>query len=719
MAGRARNRSDGGGATIRTRLLATVITLTALGIALTGGTAYLLERSRVDTAVAEQLSREAGELAALAADGVDPMTGGPFTSASDLLRVALQRRVLPASGGQLAIVDGRVEWLAADGVPVRPEESPALVATVVPLAARDTVTQGVVLADGREWAYVVVPVHASSEAASGALVRVVDLGLERRLLDDTYRTYAVLGLLVLALIGGVTWLVMARLLEPITWVRRTAESISESDLAARIPVRGHDDLSALTRTVNGMLDRIEEAVGGQRRLLDDVGHELRTPLTVIRGHLELLDPARADDVSATRALTLEEVSRMSRLVDDLLLLARAERGDLVTPRPVDIGRLTDETFEKARVLGDHRWVLEELADVECVLDPQRVAQAWLQLAANAVRYSPPGSRVGFGSRAERGAAPALGPGRGHRDRTRGAGGGAAPVRPRRSGTGGPGGQRPRACHRRRDRPGARRPGRHRLPARCRRRRRPRPAAPSLRTRRRRCGCGPGARDADRGGRAMTRVLIVEDEARIADFVAKGLGAAGYACEIAASGERAVDLVLAGSADLVVLDVGLPDIDGFEVLRRLRGQGSAVPVIVLTARSSATDTVAGLEGGADDYMAKPFSFAELLARVRLRLRPAPAGESTTLQRGDLVLDLGSRRVTVAGRGVDLSAREFALAETFLRHPGQVLSREQLLDLVWGYDFDPGSNVVDVYVRYLRSKLGAERIETVRGIGYRLV
>ncbi len=218
---------------------------------------------------------------------------------------------------------------------------------------------------------------------------------------------------------------------------------------------------------------------------------------------------------------------------------------------------------------------------------------------------------------------------------------------------------------------------------------------------------------------MTRVLIVEDEARIADFVAKGLGAAGYACEVVTSGERAIELVLAGTADLVVLDVGLPDIDGFEVLRRVRGQGSAVPVIVLTARSSARDTVAGLEGGADDYMAKPFSFAELLARVRLRLRPTAVEAATVLRRGDLVLDLASRRAAVDGRSVDLSAREFALAETFLRHPAQVLSREQLLDLVWGYDFDPGSNVVDVYVRYLRGKLGAERIQTVRGIGYRLV
>ena len=176
----------------------------------------------------------------------------------------------------------------------------------------------------------------------------------------------------------------------------------------------------------------------------------------------------------------------------------------------------------------------------------------------------------------------------------------------------------------------------------------------------------------------------------------------------------------GGHDLLVLDVGLPLMDGFAVLRRLREGRNAIPVIILTARDSVTDTVAGLEGGADDYMAKPFRFEELLARIRLRLKTdTRAPESTVLRYGDLALDLRSRRAAVGSRTVELSAREFALAEMFLRNPGQVLSREQLLSHVWGYDFDPGSNVVDVYVRYLRKKLGADRIETMRGAGYRLV
>jgi DNA-binding response OmpR family regulator len=223
---------------------------------------------------------------------------------------------------------------------------------------------------------------------------------------------------------------------------------------------------------------------------------------------------------------------------------------------------------------------------------------------------------------------------------------------------------------------------------------------------------------------LSTILIVEDEARIASFIAKGLKAAGFTSESTASGEEAALLATQGEFDLIILDVGLPDIDGFEVLERIRGQGVTTPVIMLTARSSVTDRVAGLEGGADDYMPKPFSFEELLARIRVRLRSEPArGEAqdsggTSLSHNGLVLDFLTRRARVDGRWIDLSAREFTLAEMFLRHPQQVLSREQLLSAVWGIDFDPGSNVVDVYVSYLRNKLGKERFETVRGMGYRL-
>ncbi|WP_248240423.1 response regulator transcription factor [Microbacterium kunmingense] len=216
---------------------------------------------------------------------------------------------------------------------------------------------------------------------------------------------------------------------------------------------------------------------------------------------------------------------------------------------------------------------------------------------------------------------------------------------------------------------------------------------------------------------MTTILIAEDESRIAAFVSRGLENAGFTTVLVTDGAEALTVALRDGVDLVLLDVGLPTMDGFEVLRELRARGSAVPVIMLTARTSTRDTVEGLEAGANDYVRKPFTFDELLARVRSRLRENPVPAGMTLRHGDVILDLLGRRATVAGDEVELSAREFALAEQFLRSPGRVLSREQLLSRVWSLDFDPGSNVVDVYVRYLRAKLGTHHIVTVRGAGYR--
>lgn len=217
---------------------------------------------------------------------------------------------------------------------------------------------------------------------------------------------------------------------------------------------------------------------------------------------------------------------------------------------------------------------------------------------------------------------------------------------------------------------------------------------------------------------MSRILIVEDEDRIASFVAKGLRADGFTPTVVADGVTGLDYALTGEFDLMVLDLGLPGMDGFTILERVSRDRPELPVIVLTARDSVDDTVAALEGGAADYMSKPFKFGELVARIRLRLRaPAEAAAGDELVSGDVRLDLRRRRAYVGDREVELSARELTLAEVFLRHRGQVLSREQLLSLVWGYDFDPGSNVVDVYVGYLRKKLGQDLVTTVRGIGYR--
>ena len=217
---------------------------------------------------------------------------------------------------------------------------------------------------------------------------------------------------------------------------------------------------------------------------------------------------------------------------------------------------------------------------------------------------------------------------------------------------------------------------------------------------------------------MTAILIAEDEARIASFVQKGLRAEGYSTTVVANGNEAITAARSGGFDLLILDLGLPGRDGLSVLRELRQWDRRIPVVILTARDGLNDTVVGLDSGADDYITKPFRFGELLARVRARLRPDAGPADEVLTAGTARLDLKTRRAFIGNELVELTAREFALAEMFFRHPEQVLSREQLLDHVWGYSFDPESNVVDVYVAYLRRKLGNRRITTVRGMGYRL-
>jgi two-component system, OmpR family, response regulator QseB len=221
---------------------------------------------------------------------------------------------------------------------------------------------------------------------------------------------------------------------------------------------------------------------------------------------------------------------------------------------------------------------------------------------------------------------------------------------------------------------------------------------------------------------MYRILIAEDEPRIAAFVEKGLRANGFTPTLSTDANEAISLALGGNFDLLILDLGLPGRDGLEVLEELRGQGEFLPIIILSARDDIQDKVAGFEGGADDYLTKPFRFEELLVRIRARLRSNSSAsvvqEELELQSGDIVLDLRTRKAKVGEKWIELPSREFILAETLFRHPGQVMSREQLLDRVWGYDYDPGSNIVDVYVGYLRKKLGSELIETVRGMGYRL-
>ncbi len=220
---------------------------------------------------------------------------------------------------------------------------------------------------------------------------------------------------------------------------------------------------------------------------------------------------------------------------------------------------------------------------------------------------------------------------------------------------------------------------------------------------------------------VEKILVIEDEQKIADFLRRGLSYEGYKIEAVADGETGLKAARESTPDLVILDVMLPGLDGFEVARRLRAGGD-VPVLMLTAKDAVADRVKGLDSGADDYLVKPFAFEELLARVRALLRRHKPTETTTLRFADLVLDIATREVTRGNRRVELTTKEFDLLHFFLLHPRQVLSREMIYDRVWGYDFGGESNILEVYIRYLRSKLEANDeprlIQTVRGVGYAL-
>lgn len=220
---------------------------------------------------------------------------------------------------------------------------------------------------------------------------------------------------------------------------------------------------------------------------------------------------------------------------------------------------------------------------------------------------------------------------------------------------------------------------------------------------------------------MSHILVVEDDPRISSFIIKGLKSAGYSASLQEDGRLAHAMAKTGGYDLIILDIGLPGMDGFTLMQQLRCEGVRTPIIMLTARDSVNDTVQGLESGANDYMTKPFQFAELLARIRLRLSDTSANpdlnQASVLSHRDLTLDVRSREITVKNFSQELTSREFSLLETFMRHKNQVLSREQILGMVWGIDFDPNSNIVDVYIRALRKKIGDDYITTVRGAGYR--
>lgn len=395
------------GISVRTRILGAVVGLAALALVVAGYTAFFIQQIQVENRIDAELQADSEQFRLLHDVGVDPSTGESFASPADLVRTAMERIIPTRNEGIVGLVDGRVRYTSPVS-PVPLEDDTEFIEAIRPYALSDRAGFTSVTTTTTTYRAAIVPVHGTPGAAQdqgvegeqdvAAFVMAYDLSAERAVFSDGFRTYAAVAVVSLLVVGLVGWLVAGRLLHPVRVLATTAHRIGREDLSERIPVSGGDDLAQMTRSVNDMLDRLEGAFRAQDQLVHDVSHELRTPLTILRGHLEVLDIGDREDVAATRELTLDELKRMNRVVDDLTTLAQAEHPDFIQPAPVELGQLTDEVYDKARGLGDRPWLVDARAEGRVLLDRERITQAWLQLAANAVKFSPPGSAIALGSR---------------------------------------------------------------------------------------------------------------------------------------------------------------------------------------------------------------------------------------------------------------------------------------------------------------------------------
>jgi two-component system, OmpR family, sensor kinase len=381
---------------VRTRIAVWVILLTALALVGAGMAAYFVESDRIDRRVTQAVSQELEEFTKLRDRDTDPQTGRPFTSAKRLMNAALRSNVPDDNEMVVAFWNGQPQLTS-------PVTDPSFETFAESTAFREAVLGqlargGSVRMDSPVGEVVMTVQPVNDETTRGAYVPVYFVQGERAEFEAVMRTYALVAAIALALVTLGAWLAAGRLLQPLRQMRATAREISDTDLSRRIDTTGNDDITDLGETFNDMLDRLEHSFAHQRRFLDDAGHELRTPITIVRGHLELLDPERSDETEATRGLVLDEVDRMARLVDDMIVLAKAGRPDFLQLAEADAGILTDEVLDKVRALGDREWKLDERAEGAVFVDSQRVTQALVQLAKNAVQHTDPGDVIAIGSR---------------------------------------------------------------------------------------------------------------------------------------------------------------------------------------------------------------------------------------------------------------------------------------------------------------------------------
>ncbi|MUN62277.1 HAMP domain-containing protein [Kocuria sediminis] len=393
---------------VRTRVLATTLAVLAVALLAVGGLTHYLRLVDLDESVQRDLAQEAGELQRLAqrgplrpgaplSDDLDTRSQERFTDLRRLFYSFMTTTVPGEYESVLAVIDGEPIFEHADRSRFELDDPGTLAAVSERVLPGQTVVFDVEQ-NGRQLRLGVVSVLLDEDPRQGYLVVGVDMGAQRAIILDSLWRYLGVSALTVGVAGLVAYVLVGRVTAPITRLRRATEQISPEDLGQRVPVAQNDsDVGQLAVNFNGMLDRIEAAFAQQRQFLDDAAHELRTPLTILHGNLELLDEQDPADVEETRALLLDEIERMNRLVDDLLLLATAQRADFIRPGDLDVPVWLARTMERVRALGDRRWALESRAEGRIVADGQRLTQAVVQLAANAVKFSGPGDTVALGA----------------------------------------------------------------------------------------------------------------------------------------------------------------------------------------------------------------------------------------------------------------------------------------------------------------------------------
>lgn len=381
------------GVSVRTRITVAMALLVALALSGSGAIVYLIEHQRNREQAMDEVDQEVEEFIRFQENGLDPDTGEPFDGVVPLLETFLDRNVASPSEEFLGWYGG--EPLPDQGAEyVGEAEFRRIVVGLIPEEG-DRIWRSPV--EDEEVLIAVQSVRFEGDDRVGALVVVQELGDRDALLNETMRTYAIIAFLSLVMVLVIAWWQSGRLLSPLRTLRATADRIGGTDLSKRLPITGNDDITALTQTVNSMLDRLEAAFVSQKQFLDDAGHELRTPLTVLSGHLELLDSANTDEVEATRQLLLDEVERMARLTRDLILLAKTDRPDFLRIEGVDLSELIEDLVAKARGLGDRDWHHDGGPAVRVDMDYQRITQAVLQLADNAVKHTQEGDQIAIGA----------------------------------------------------------------------------------------------------------------------------------------------------------------------------------------------------------------------------------------------------------------------------------------------------------------------------------